>query len=453
MSEISGMFRDVTRVKNARNGRLASWDQRGKNQDYWEIPAAETVTLGEIEGPGCIHHIWMTSSCRRVVKPAIIDPVLNAQSAPVNEVGPALGLIWDDYDPFYYRKVLIKMTWDDQDKPSVLVPLGDFFCIGNSYPGNLNSLPFTVSLKPEEAGRYGAPCGVTCYFPMPFDKKAKIEIVNENDIPFILYFNIDYEMYHEPLDQDTAYFHACWHRENPTKGWGPDIQVNAPEVNNVTNFKGKNNYVLLDVAGEGQYVGCNLTVKHYQGSWWGEGNDMFFIDGEEYPSLNGTGTEDYLNQGWGVQRNNFPFFGTVVHEADSPHGFNVAYRFHLTDPVRFKKHLKVTIEHGHANHLSDEWCSTAYWYQKLPTVADICVPPVEERLPVVPVEAERIQERAVLTEEMRAALDHYRKRWEEYAPAREEQIRIKETKCRRESALNTEFARELRKAFDEEEGM
>ncbi len=87
-----------------------------------------------------------------------VDPVMNASAAPVMEIHPALGVIWDDYDPFYYRKALIKITWDDQDTPSVLAPLGDFFCIGNCYPGNFSSLPFNVSLKPEEAGRYGAPC-------------------------------------------------------------------------------------------------------------------------------------------------------------------------------------------------------------------------------------------------------------------------------------------------------
>ena len=206
MSKVSGLFKDLTTVKEARNGRLASWDQRGKNQDYWEIPAKESITLGEIEGPGCITHIWMTSSCRKVKAPSILDPVQNASAAPVMEIHPALGVIWDDYDPFYYRKALIKITWDDQETPSVLAPFGDFFCIGNCYPGNFSSLPFNVSLKPEEAGRYGAPCSVSCYFPMPFNKKAKIEIINENELPFILYFNIDYEMYKEPLDEKTAYF-------------------------------------------------------------------------------------------------------------------------------------------------------------------------------------------------------------------------------------------------------
>ena len=446
MSNTSGLFKDLTQIKEARNGRLASWDQRGKNQDYWEIPAGETISLGEVEGPGCITHIWMTSSCRRVKAPAILDPVQQALAAPVMEIHPALGVIWDDYDPFYYRKVLIKMTWDDQDTPSVLVPFGDFFCIGNCYPGNFSSLPFNVSLKPEEAGRYGAPCSVSCYFPMPFDKKARIEIINENDVPFILYFNIDYEMYKEPLGEETAYFHACWNRENPCKGWGNDIQVNSPEVNNVSNLKGENNYVVLDVEGKGHYVGCNLTVKHYQGSWWGEGNDMFFIDGEEYPSLNGTGTEDYFNHAWGMQRNAFPFFGTIVHEGDTD-GFQVSYRFHISDPVRFEKQLKVTIEHGHANHLSDDWSSTAYWYQLLPTVNPLNILPVEERLPNVPELHTPKAEMTKLTDEMKAARESFETRFKTYGAEREKQFRIKEDKARRESELNTKFAQKLRNDY------
>lgn len=442
------MFKDLTTIKEARNGRLASWDQRGKNQDYWEIPAGETICLGEIEGPASITHIWMTSSCRRVKSPSLIDPVLNASAAPVMEIHPALGVIWDDYDPFYYRKALIKITYDDQENPSVLVPFGDFFCIGNSFPGNFSSLPFNVSLKPDEAGRYGAPCSLSCYMPMPFNKKCKIEIVNDdNDLPFILYFNIDYEMYKEPLDENTAYFHACWHRENPCNGWGDHLQTNCPEVNNAVNYKGEDNYTVLDVEGTGHYVGCNLTVKHYQGSWWGEGNDMFFIDGEEYPSLNGTGTEDYFNHAWGMQKNAYPFYGTIVHESDTG-DVQVSYRFHLTDPVRFSKSLRVSIEHGHANHLSDDWSSTAYWYQILPTTKVLTVPPVEDRLPNVPVLPERKFKTPQLTEDQIALREAYAKRWEEYEPARMEQFRIKEEKCRRESKLNTEFAKKLRDEYD-----
>jgi len=446
MSNVSGMFQNLTKVKQARTGRLSSWDQSGRNQDYWEIPAGETVSLGEIEGPGCVNHIWMTSSCRRIKAPAILDPILNANAAPVMEIHPALGVIWDDYDPFYYRKVLIKITWDDQDTPSVLVPFGDFFCIGNSYPGNFSSLPFNVSLKPEEAGRYGAPCSVSCYFPMPFQKKAKFEIINENDIPFILYFYLDFELYKQPMDEDTIYFHASWHRENPCKGWGPTIQVNTPEVNSVSNLAGENNYVLLETEGTGHYVGCNLTVRHFQGSWWGEGDDMIFIDGEREPSIVGTGTEDYFNHAWGMQRNAFPFYGTIVHEGDTD-GFQVCYRFHVTDPIRFEKSIKVTIEHGHANHLSDDWSSTAYWYQTLPTSKPLSILPVERRLPVVSSLPERELPKVELNEEMKVARDSYEKRWDEYKPAREEQLRIKENKARRDSQGNTELAKQIRNNY------
>lgn len=174
--------------------------------------------------------------------------------------------------------------------------------------------------------------------------------------------------------------------------------------------------------------------------------NMFFIDGEEYPSLNGTGTEDYFNHAWGMQRNAYPFFGTIVHEGDTD-GFQVSYRFHITDPVRFEKSLRVTIEHGHANHLSDDWSSTAYWYQTLPTEDEITILPVEERLPNVPKLPERNLKMPELTEEMKAARQSWEKRWEEYAPAREEQFRIKEKKARRESRLNTEFAKKLRDEY------
>ncbi|WP_390526479.1 DUF2961 domain-containing protein [[Clostridium] hylemonae] len=147
-----------------------------------------------------------------------------------------------------------------------------------------------------------------------------------------------------------------------------------------------------------------------------------------------------------MQRNAFPFFGTIVHEGDTD-GFQVSYRFHITDPVRFEKSLRVTIEHGHANHLSDDWSSTAYWYQTLPTGKKITILPMEERLPNVPVLPGRKQRTPELTEEMKAARETWNKRWEEYSPARQEQFRIKENKARRESKLNTEFAKKLRDEY------
>jgi len=217
-------------------------------------------------------------------------------------------------------------------------------------------------------------------------------------------------------------------------------------VNSVSNLTGERNYLLLETEGAGHYVGCNLTVRHFQGSWWGEGDDMIFIDGEKEPSIVGTGSEDYFNHAWGMQRNAFPFYGTIVHEGDTD-GFQVCYRFHITDPIRFEKSIKVTFEHGHANHLSDDWSSTAYWYQTLPTVNALSILPMEQRLPIVASSPERELPKVELNEEMKAAYAGYEKRWEEYKPAREEQLRIKEDKARRDSQSNTELAKQLRENY------
>ena len=149
-----------------------------------------------------------------------------------------------------------------------------------------------------------------------------------------------------------------------------------------------------------------------------------------------------------MQKNAYPFYGTVVHESDSG-DFQVSYRWHITDPVRFEKSLRVTIEHGHANHLSDDWSSTAYWYQTLPTLKTLTVLPMEKRLPNVPVLKQREYNKPIMTEEQKEAHNAYNKRWEEYKPARMEQFKIKEDKARRESKLNTEFAKKLRNAYNE----
>jgi len=176
--------------------------------------------LADIEGPGCITHIWMTQFCRRVLGPSLIDPA-HCMIAFL-EIHNALGVNWEVSDPDYYRKVLIKMYWDDQEYPSVIVPLGDFFCIGHSMPSNFASIPFTVSVKPEEQHKFGGNAAVNCYLPMPFNKRARIEVENQNDIPYGQYFHIDFELYREPIE-DILYFHAQWRRENPCDGWAPKI--------------------------------------------------------------------------------------------------------------------------------------------------------------------------------------------------------------------------------------
>jgi hypothetical protein len=375
---------ELARVRDAHSGRASSFDQRGRNQDGWVIGPGESRVLADLSGPGAITHIFMTQFTRRSVGPAFLDPVDIAETAPVIEMHNALGMNWEVVDPDYYRKVLIRMTWDDDPNPAVLVPLGDFFGIGHSVPANYHSALFTVSVKPEEELRFGGSAALNCYVPMPFRRRAVIELVNEGELALTSYFHIDYELYREPLADDIAYFHASWHRENPCDGWGPDLQVNTPEVN-VPNLDGARNYVVLDIEGSGHYIGCNLSVYERQGTWWGEGDDMIFIDDDTWPpSLHGTGTEDYLTHAWGMQKNAALYGGSILHASDLEN-YSVGYRFHVVDPIHFRSRIKVTIEHGHANHLSDDWASTAYWYQLGPAPR-IEIAPVSERLPTRAVE-------------------------------------------------------------------
>jgi D-arabinan exo alpha-(1,3)/(1,5)-arabinofuranosidase (non-reducing end) len=371
---------ELARIRDARPARVSSFDQRGRNQDGWVIGPGETRVLADLEGPGSITHFFMTQFCRRTLGPGLLDPTGLATSAPVVEMHNALGMNWEIADPDYYRKVLLRITWDDDPNPAVLVPLGDFFGVGHSMPANYASALFSVSAKPEEALHFGGSAALNTYVPMPFRRRALIEVVNENDVAYTQYFHIDYELYRQPLPDDVAYFHARWRRDDPCDGWGPDIQVNSPEVN-VVNLDGARNFVVLDTQGTGHYIGCNLSVFHRQGTWWGEGDDMIFIDDDTWPpSFHGTGTEDYFLHAWGMQRDNaYPYGGSILHEADLP-GYAVAYRLHVVDPLHFRSRIRVTIEHGHGNHLSDDWAATAYWYQLPPSPA-ASILPVELRLP------------------------------------------------------------------------
>jgi hypothetical protein len=355
---IGGVFGELTRARDARSARASSWNHEGRNQDAWVIPGGQTALLADIEGPGCITHLWFTQSCQRLIADRLVT------------------------DPDYYRKVLLRITWDDQPHPSVLAPLGDFFCLGHSIGNSFASLPFTASARPEQTYRFGGNAALNCYFQMPFRKRALIELVNENDVPYRQYFYVDYELYRDDLPEDTVYFHAQWRRENPAAGWDPRVIVNSPEAN-VVNLQpeSRNNYLILEAEGRGHYVGCNLSVTNFQGTWWGEGDDMIFVDGEEWPpSLHGTGSEDYFNQAWGMQENAFPMCGSSIYEGRMP-GYQTSYRFHLVDPVRFSKSIRVTMEHGHGNHSANDWASTAYWYQTLPS-KPIDILPVEQRLPI-----------------------------------------------------------------------
>lgn len=336
-------------LRNYRSKRASSYDPAGNNSDWWTVEPGKTATLLETDKPGCIKHIWMT-------------------------VGN------DDTFP---RKLVLRMFWDGEDSPSVEVPLGDFFGIGHGIFKNFTSLPLQMS--PDD-GR-----GMNCWFPMPFDA-ARIEITSETDKAVNVYFYIDYEEYDQPHDPEVARFHAQWRREANTEGWCSE-KLNNDNLfdiwNRHPNVTGGDNYVILEAEGSGIYVGCNLNIDVFEpqaNDWYGEGDDMIFIDGEPWPpSLHGTGTEDYICTAFGPRTEfSAPYHGITLYSGTPEwpwSGKNSMYRFHIEDPVRFTKSIRVTIEHGHANKLSNDYSSTAYWYQIEPHAPFPALLPVVERLP------------------------------------------------------------------------
>ena len=339
------MYGELTKSKRAKAGRYSSWDATGRNSDFWWFKKGETRVLADIKGPGRITHIWMTQ-------------------------------------PYHYRSVMLKITWDNAATPSVLVPLGDFFGLGHTIVNSYESFLFTASTHHNNKMEQG--CALNCYAQMPFHERAVIELVNESGEDHPQYFYIDYETCEDDLPDDELLFHAEFRRENPFGGWAHEVLANHPEADIVNKGRTawRNNYVILETKGRGHYIGCNLSVTNFQGTWWGEGDDMILVDGYHWPpDLHGTGSEDYLNQAWGMQPNAFMRNGSSIHEGNTG-GYQTSYVHHIENPVRFEKEVKVTIEHGHGNHLCNEMSSVAYWYAAEPT--KIAAPPtVAKRMPVM----------------------------------------------------------------------
>jgi hypothetical protein len=260
------------------------------------IKAHTTYTVAEINGSGAIQHIWMTPTG-----------------------------VW--------RYSILRFYWDDEATPSVEVPVGDFFCQGWGKFAQLSSL--AVCANPGS--------GFNCYWPMPFRKKCKITMENINNDDMVLYYQVDYTLTDVP--KDAGYFHAQFRRTNP--------------------LPYKKDYVLLDsVKGKGQYVGTYMAYGVHNNGWWGEGEIKFFIDDDkEYPTICGTGTEDYFcgaydfdtrqKNAQGVESVEYTEFNTPytgLHQVIKGDGhYSIAqrfglYRWHIKDPIRFEKNLKVTIQ-------------------------------------------------------------------------------------------------------------
>jgi hypothetical protein len=334
----------LANLSDAVSRRASSADRSGGNADWVEIKARSTVSLADIQGAGSIRHIWFT---------------INSPS------------------PFHLRELVLRMYWDGEAEPSVEVPIGDFFGTGFEYedvPGGHRgqkyqswwSLPITVQDR-----------AMNCYFEMPFASGARMTLTNDGtqDVPN-LYFHIDYQEFRDPRGvSNKGRFHAQWRHEVTRSVPGSE--------SGGKNVDAKNNYVLMKASGKGQYVGTILNVFGLSTGWWGEGDDMFFIDGETArATINGTGMEDYFNNAWMFQKEfNYPFIGYSQQGNRDWTGSHTMYRFHIEDPIYFQKSLRATIEHGHANDREDDYTSVAFWYQTEPHQGLFPLPPVRERLP------------------------------------------------------------------------
>ncbi|MBA7568325.1 hypothetical protein ES708_10046 [subsurface metagenome] len=291
----------------------------------------------------------------------------------------------------YLRKAIIRMKWDDESHPSVEVPIGDFFGMGHAQTKNFTSMP--LSIDPEDGKSFN------CFFAMPFSKGAEIEVYSEYENPFILYFYIDYESY-DKLSKNYLRFHATWRRENPCRGIDEKGMSNEFFEFGGKNTTGKSNYLILEAKGSGHYIGCHLDIHNLRitdkWNWYGEGDDMIFIDGDIWPPrLHGTGTEDYFNTAFcPSQEFNSPYYGVILPGEKNWAGKITLYRYHIEDPIIFNKSIRVTIEHGHNNHRSDDFCSTAYWYQTEPHKIFEPLLPADKRLPlpeIQPIDEEEVK--------------------------------------------------------------
>jgi hypothetical protein len=296
----------------------------------------------DANGPGMLTHLWIT----------VASP-----------------------EAYHLKKLVLRIYWDQETTPSVEAPLGDFFGLGLGEYHRWESELLSV----------GSDKALNSFFRMPFQKHARITVSNEGRQKVdAFYFNLDYRAYSQALPRGTLYFHAQFRQAQPNRGWTSDWQNNGdPKVDRKPNLDGKENYVWLDATGSGHFVGVTMSVLQNQDAWWGEGDDMFFIDGEARPSIAGTGSEDYFLGAWDFGGHPFfyRFYGAPVVGEERAGSKSSVYRFHLDSPIPFTKSIRATIEHGHANHRSDNFYTVAYWYQSEPHAPFPVLPSADLRIP------------------------------------------------------------------------
>jgi hypothetical protein len=303
--------------------RITSADPTGGNADFRDLPPGETLTLADVKGPG------------RIVR--FRDNVTSRE-------------------PRHLQLLVLRMYWDGEKTPSVEVPLGDFFGVGFGFTERYSSALMSIDHRPgdlTDSAAYGA--ARNCEIPMPFSRSARITLTNEGSQPSRHWFEVDYESYRKP-QRGVGYFHAQYRQGTPPPE-GP--------------------FLLLDAAGRGQLLGCSLSVKNNDGGWWGEGDEIVEIDGK--PAMHGTGSEDYFNESYGLRPGCFPYYGVTIDAGP----FSTAYRWHIPDPVTFRRSLRFSIEQGNGTppfRSGNFYYGVAYWYQTEPHKPFPPLPGASERI-------------------------------------------------------------------------
>jgi hypothetical protein len=347
-----GLLDNLFHLQDTTTARISSYDRTGGNIDWVQIAPGESKTLAEISGAGVIRRFYM---------------------APLSS------------DRMRYRKMILRIYWDGQKHPCVEVPLGDF------YGSGLGTLRYfhSVAMDVNPGFRGWDFDAMASYLPMPFHKSARITAENDGGNAVSLWYHFDYELYPDgKLPPNTGLFHAQWRRVSKTP-----VKAGVPKNSTLGNVSARNqtgddNYVILDATGRGNYIGLYLIVDNIAGGWYGEGDDMIFVDGAKWPpTYPGSGHEEVFNSGccpdeefWG----HYTGFYLIENYKAPFGGKNQMYRFYVNDPVRFQQSIRVTIEHGHDNNFENDYTSTAFWYQEDPHKPFPPIPPANDRLPAWP---------------------------------------------------------------------
>jgi len=289
--------------------RVTSADPTGGNDDFRDLEPGGTLVLANVQGPGRIVHFRDNITSK---------------------------------EPHHLQYHVLRMYWDGEPAPSVEAPIGDFFAVGFGFTEKFDSALMSIDHRPgklTDPAAFGA--ARNCYIPMPFARSARVTLSNEGTEPSRHWFEVNYRTYPKAPDSQL-YFHAQYRQGTPPPE-GP--------------------YLILDAQGRGQLIGCVLSVKNNDGGWWGEGDEILYIDGQH--AMQGTGSEDYFGESYGLHPGCFTYFGVTLLEEP----FTTAYRWHVPDPVTFRKSLRFLIEQGKGTppfRSGNYYYSVAYWYQTEP---------------------------------------------------------------------------------------